>query len=409
MGLHRFKPVPSGRMGVLWTLSTIRNAAIIEFGCMGHMLYTGVTLKRAGVYNACKLYSTHINETDIALGDTSRLEKVIADVIERECVRVIFLTPSSIPEVIGIDIPAICEGLQSQYPDICFVPFGCGGFDRTQHQGVQEALTLLVKTLPKDMGRTQLPTFNLIGSCADLFRFQADAEEIIRIMKGAFNMDPVCILSSDASVEEIERMGGAHINLIVRREGKEAGREMKKRFGTPYLLGRPYGVEGTINWLMKIAQLLDMEINSEFLIDEKEATLGRVAEVMPNFRRIVRSFPESATLSLGGHADVVKGILSYGCDELSFTKGICWCDCPDMGDEDIPYLTEDDWSKAVINHTKGWLMASGEALEWSGKNTNMQISNPDTKWRIYPYAPPFVGFRGAVHLANLWINSNDPD
>jgi nitrogenase molybdenum-cofactor synthesis protein NifE len=64
MGLHRFKPLPSGRMGILWTLATIRDAALVEFGCMGHMLYSGVTLKRAGVHDACRLYSTHIDETE---------------------------------------------------------------------------------------------------------------------------------------------------------------------------------------------------------------------------------------------------------------------------------------------------------------------------------------------------------
>ena len=75
MGLQRFKPLPSGRMGSLWTLSTIKNAALVEFGCMGHLFYSNVTLERTGIYDGCKLYSTHITETDIALGDTLRLEK----------------------------------------------------------------------------------------------------------------------------------------------------------------------------------------------------------------------------------------------------------------------------------------------------------------------------------------------
>jgi hypothetical protein len=130
----------------------------------------------------------------------------------------------------------------------------------------------------------------------------------------------------------------------------------------------------------------------------------RLAPVMPNFRHIVRSHPEETLMSLGGHADVVRGILSFGCGELSFSKGTCWCDCPDMGSEDIPYFSENEWTHAVQKHQKGFLMASGEALEWAGRNTELQISNPDIKWRLYPYEPPFVGFRGAVHLMNLWIN-----
>ncbi len=174
MGLHRFKPIPSGRMGTLWTIASIRDAALIEFGCMGHMLYSSVTLERTGVYDGCKLYSTHIEETDIAFGDTSRLDKTVENIIEKDSPKVIFLLPSSIPEVIGIDLKAVCESLQLKYPKVKLIPFGCGGFDVNQHRGVQEALLLLVKKLPVDIKKTDQPTFNIIGSCADIFRFQSD-------------------------------------------------------------------------------------------------------------------------------------------------------------------------------------------------------------------------------------------
>ncbi|WP_141398590.1 nitrogenase component 1 [Anaerocolumna aminovalerica] len=54
-------------------------------------------------------------------------------------------------------------------------------------------------------------------------------------------MKPVCILPSHGSVNKIEEMGSAHINLVLREEGKKAAEELKERFGTPYLFGRPYG------------------------------------------------------------------------------------------------------------------------------------------------------------------------
>lgn len=408
MGLHRFKPLPSGRMGILWTLATIRDAALVEFGCMGHMLYSGVTLKRAGVHDACKLYSTHIDETDIALGGTSRLNHTIDNVVKRDQPRVIFLLPSSIPEVIGTDLPALCEELQPDYPSVRLLPFGYGGFNVAQHRGVQEALLLLAKTLPVDVKRTPQPTFNIIGSCADLFRFQADAIELIRIMEGTFGIKPLCVMTSDTSVTEIENMGGAHINLIIRREGEPVAKHLEQRFGTPYLLGRPYGIDGTGQWLEEIAELSGLTANNAFLKAQRKLSWQQLASVMPSFQHIVRAHPGEAVLSLGGHADVVRGILAFGCNELSLAKGTCWCDCPDMTSEDIPCFSEDEWTR-VVQEQKGYLMASGEALAWAGRNTELQISNPDTKWRLHPYEPPFMGFRGAVHLANLWINENIED
>ncbi len=409
MGLHRFKPLPSGRMGTLWTLAMIREAALVEFGCMGHMLYSGVSLKRAGVHDACKLYSTHIEETDIALGDTSRLDHTIANVVRHDHPRVIFLLPSSIPEVIGIDLPALCEELQAKYPETLLLPFGQGGFDVIQHRAIQEALLLLAKMLPVDVERTEQPTYNLIGSCADLFRFQADANELIRILDGAFNMKPVCVMTSDTTVNAIEKMGAAHINLVLRREGEPAAKQLRDRFGTPYLLARPYGIAGTIRWVNEIAQISGLSADDAFLNRERKSALGQLLPVLPSFRHVTRSHPDEAILSLGGHADVVRGILSFGCEELSLIQGSCWCDCPDMSSEEIPYLAEEGWMKAVQTHQKGFLMASGEALDWAGRNPEMQISNPDTKWRLHPYEPPLMGFRGAVQLANLWINEMAED
>ncbi|EGO62860.1 nitrogenase component 1 [Acetonema longum] len=404
MGLHRFKPPASGRMGTLWTLAGIRGAALVEFGCMGHMLYSGLTLKRAGVQEGCKLYSTHIDETDIAFGDTGRLKETIDHVIQKDQPRVIFLLPSAIPEVIGTDIAAFCEEVQPDYPDVRLLPFGQGGFDVIHHQGVQEALLLLARTLPAEVGRTPRPTFNIIGSCADLFRFQADAGEMIRLMAGAFGIEPLCVMTSDASVSQIENMGGAHVNLVIRREGEPAARHLQQRFGTPYFAGRPYGIEGTGRWLTEIAAICGLKVDSSFLKAERETLRRQLTPVMPSFQHIVRSHPEEAILSLGGHADVIKGILAFGCGELSLVKGACWCDCPDMAGEDIPYFTEEQWSKAIQEQKKGFIMASGEALEWAGRNRELQISSPDTKWRLHPYEPPFVGFHGAVHLINLWIN-----
>lgn len=405
MGLHKFRPLPSGRMGTLWTLSSVRGAALLEFGSMGHMLYGRVALERAGVHDACKLYSTHIDEADISLGGTGRLSRAVEDIVRRDGPRVIFLLPSALPEMIGTDLPALCEDLQREYPDVRLLPFGYGGFNIVQHRGVQEALLLLARTLPKDdTGPTSRPTFNLIGSCADLFRFGPDAGEVVRMLEGAFGIKPLCIMTSDTSVEEIENMGSAHVNLVLRREGLPAAQHLQKRFGTPYVYGRPYGIEGTCEWLSRVQKASNLEMDESFVSRQREEVRRSVMSAVPMLRHLGVRYPRKARLSLGGHADVVEGILSFACGELQLSKGVAWCDCPDMADGNIPYFTEEQWTKAVAEEKEGLLMASGEALSWAGRSSEMQIANPDREWRINPYEPPFVGFRGAMHLASLLLN-----
>lgn len=405
MGIHKFKPPMSGRMGTLWTLASIRDAAVIEYGCMGHMLYGRVFLNRASISEGGNLYSTHIDETDISLGDTRRLGRAISEIIKRDRPKIVFLLPSSVPTVIGTDLPAVCRELQPEHPDVRLLPFGQGGFDVNGHRGVQESLLQLAKTLPTDVGKTARPTFNIIGSCADMFRFQADAQELIRIMEGAFDMRPLCVMTSNTAVGDLRRMGGAHVNLVIRREGEPAAKHLKERFGTPYLRGRPYGIGGTVRWIKEVAESSGMQFDPNFVRAEEEGAKRQLFPALPLFDHIIRSHPEEATIHLGGHADVVRGILDYAVEELSLNKGTCWCDCPDMARDEVPYFTEEEWAQTVRFHKKGLLMTSGEALKWAGRNMELQIANPDIRWRLSPYEPPFVGFRGAVHLADLWLNA----
>ncbi|MNL84533.1 hypothetical protein D3C87_2125310 [compost metagenome] len=50
------------------------------------------------------------------------------------------------------------------------------------------------------------------------------------------------------------------------------------------------------------------------------------------------------------------------------------------------------------------LMASGQTLQWAGRPDTLQIANPDLAWRINPHGLPFAGYRGALHLMELWAN-----
>ena len=361
MGLHKFSPPLSGRMGTLRTLASIRGAALLEYGCMGHMMYGRVFLNKAGLSEGCKLYSTHIDETDIAMGDTGRLERAIAEIVRRDRPRIVFLLPSAVPTVIGTDLKAICRELQPKYPQVRLLPFGHGGFDVYGYRGVQEALLLLAKTLPVDAKRTPGPSFNLIGSCADLFRFQADAAELLRILKGAFGMEPVCVMTSDTAVGQIEAMGSAHLNLVIRREGLPAAEHLQGRFGIPYLYERPYGIEGTAQWLEKIATLTGLAPNRVFISGEKEQAKTQLAPAAVTLGHFRRSHAEETAICIGGHADIVKGVHAFATDEMGFQPGVCWCDSPDMAGADIPYFAETEWAKAIQAQEKGLLMASGEA------------------------------------------------
>lgn len=401
MGLYKTSPPLSGRMGALWCLASIADSAVIEYGCMGHMAYGRTFLHRMGAYSG-KLYSTHIGETDIAMGDTSRLTAAIEQVSETENVQTIFLLPSSVPEIIGIDLEAIANELAPIFPDIRLIPLSCGGFDECGHKGVELTLLHLAKVLTQNVNRTEKPTFNIIGSCADLFNFVPDSAEIERLASNAFSAKRLCTMTSDTSISELEKLGSAHFNLVIRHEGEATAKYLYQQYGTPYLMGRPYGVEGTINWLYEIKNKFGLCINKEFVEAEQKRSLEQTQAIRVVMGRFLRVHKEESKLILAGHVDTISGIAAFTKGSFGFEQVFCFSDCSCMASQDIKSL-DDETKVHLAASKKGFLMGSGELLNMANRDRSMQIAVPENLWH-HAYEPPLVGFRGSVNLATILVN-----
>ncbi len=399
MGLYKYHPEPSGRMGLLWTLALITDAVVLEYGAMGHMLYAQKWLKQTRVKNPGKLYTTHLDEKDIALGITTRLEEAVNEIVQRDWPKAIFLLPSSIPEVTGIDLDLLGDEIQQKHGDIPIVVMKKGGFKDKFSQGIEEALYKVLRIIPGQEKPIRKLTYNIIGSCADLNKFQSDERELNRILKGAFGMEPLCCLSSNSTVEKIREMGCAHINLVIRREGIKAAEELQRRFGTPYIYARPYGYDGTRDWLESIGKSLDMRADQKFIGKE----LSEGLDICRYCRQMLKFKKHKGRISAGGNIDVVNGIMNFACNELGLEKGVVWCDSREYETEEIPYWNEAVWMKNIDRNITGILMAGKEVLAKAGKDTAPAISRGLDSWNFNWYTPAYMGFRGAMNLCSLWL------
>lgn len=401
MGLNRMRPPPSGRMGILWTLSTMKNTALLEFGSMGHMVYADTLLERMDAVPGCKRHVTHIDETDISLGRTDRLYGAVREVIHAEGPEAIFLLPSALPEMTGVDLGAVCEELQAEFPETPILSFPRGGFQYGMAEGMEAALERLVQKLSVQQGPVEENSYNIIGSCVDLYRFRPDEEELTRLLAGAFGAKKLCSLAADAPVEKIRGMGSAKVNLVIRHEGIRAAIWLEKTYGTPWLFCRPYGWKQTLGWLQEVAELLGQKADTSFLQSEKEL----FRHVLSVSADLLRYRGTQTVLYLGGHADVVRGIRNFALKEAQFPVKCCWQDNPGLRDADIPFFTEEQRMQAVRDGENDILMADGEFMKlWTGRKA-YQIAWPGSCWEISPYASPFLGIRGAMHLLSLWVNS----
>ncbi|MFV0441561.1 MAG: nitrogenase component 1 [Lachnospirales bacterium] len=400
MGLYKSTPELSGRIGTLWTLSTIKESAVVEFGCMGHTVYARTFLSRMGA-NGSKLFSTHIRETDIALGDSSRLTKAIAEILEDKEVKTIFLLPSTVPEIIGTDMKALSMELSLDYPTIKFITFPTGSFNMTLNEGIEKTLYTIVKELALQKNKSTTPTYNIVGSCADIYNYNADSIEIKRVLENTFDIKENCTLTSNTSISSIENLAMAHINIVIREEGVKTAKYLEKKFGTPYIYTRPYGFKATLNWLKEISKIINLPLNNDFLNSEEENYFDHVSPYKTMLQRFMFIHKEQSNLIAVGHKDVINGICDYCTQEYNFTDVKKYVDNTYHSNETLEFLS-DEAKLSFKTRKKCFLMASEDIIELFD-DVGIQISNPDSKWR-HPYLPPLVAFRGSVNIGTLLMN-----
>ncbi|WP_461612024.1 nitrogenase component 1 [Clostridium sp. Marseille-QA1073] len=401
MALYKYYPIPSDRMGSLWTLLPIKDAYILEFGTSGTTRFELNSFARMQGEQNSKIFTTHLDETDIALGEMTRLDKAIDEIIKAHNPPVLFVMPSTLSATMGSDIAMNCRKYQKKHSNTQIIPIKNDGFQGNWTMGIRDTLDTLVKTLPVDVKKTENLTFNIIGSCADDFNYLSDIYEIKRILKECFNAKPICIMTSDTNISDIKSMGASHVNIVLRNEGINAAKTLKNRFGTPYVLGKPYGLKGTLQWIEKISEILKVKCNDEFIkseVNELETSLKVASSYTAQFNK--------PSIVMGGHFDVVSGLKDFLKDEAGFNISHAWCTSPNMKTDIIPFYKENQWEEIIKKENYQILMGNAVTLSLcKNKCKKIQIDIPNYEFYFlkYPYTP-YVGFRGALHLLNKCLN-----
>ena len=397
MGLYKYYSIPSDRMGALWTLLSIRGACILEFGTAGTTRFALNNFhKMKGVQNS-QLYTTHLDENDIAMGDVSRMDKAVDDIVNEGLATNKFLMSSTVSSVIGIDLAAYCHVYREKYPQINFIYISNDGFKGDWTLGVKNVLETLVAHIPKEVNKSENFTYNIIGACADDYNYEVDCMEVDRIMKEGFNGENICTLTSNTSIKDIENMGAAHLNIVMRSEGEEAAKVLERNFGTPYVIGRPYGLKGTLEWIKKIEEAAKISINKEFVENEETLLKEEIYEASLVLK--------NKSICLSGHYDVVIGIRDFMRDEIGININNIWCSSPSLSTEEVPFYEERIWEEIILKGDYDILMGNGVVTNIGKENCKkLQIDLPNLVYsRGEQDDNPYVGFKGALCILNKLI------
>lgn len=172
----------------------------------------------------------------------------------------VFVQNNCSVSLVGDDLEGIAAKAGLPWP---VYAIDSGGLAGDFPEGYQKAFLRVIEEIKPQQKKSNTdtaspkPSINVLGLTPMYYRGEEDIAEIRRLLE-ASGYKVNAIPGGGASWEDIQRLPEADLNLVVRDElALKAAVALKKAFGTPYLsAGLPYGIEGTLLWLRKIAAAL---------------------------------------------------------------------------------------------------------------------------------------------------------
>ena len=397
MSLVRFLPTPSDRMGIIWSLLAVQGAIVLEYGPAGTTHYSMGLYGGLGLRFQNRMFTTHMSEDDVVMGDVTRLEDAIVELYKSYAPKVIFVVASSVTAVIGTDIKGVCRYMQNEVK-AKLVAFEQGGFRGDYSIGLAETYKLLVRNLPKKDVAQEAGVYNIIGASAWRYRMASDIWEVKSLLDEALGLSCNACLCYDTSVEELEDMGLAQVNIVLGNEGLAAAKYLQEKFGTPYVYAVPYGYNGTLSFLAQVGEAVGREPDSMVLLrlQTKEKSLSRLSL----FTMMGNNKPKKAVVK--GDYDLVQGVSAFlEQGGITVLHKMCAHSLKAIAEPaaDVEaYAEESDWLQVIRGLQDTLILADDVALlQADADNTKVLISAPFMNSAVATHLP-FMGEKGADFL-----------
>ncbi len=397
MSLVRFLPTPSDRMGIIWSLLAVQEAIVLEYGPAGTTHYSMGLYGGLGLRFQNRMFTTHMSEDDVVMGDVTRLEDAIVELDKSYAPKVIFVVASSVTAVIGTDIKGVCRYMQNEVK-AKLVAFEQGGFRGDYSIGLAETYKLLVRNLPKKDVAQEAGVYNIIGASAWRYRMASDIWEVKSLLDEALGLSCNACLCCDTSVEELENMGLAQVNIVLGNEGLAAAKYLQEKFGTPYVYAVPYGYNGTLSFLAQVGEAVGREPDSMVLLrlQTKEKSLSRLSL----FTMMGNNKPKKAVVK--GDYDLVQGVSAFlEQGGITVLHKMCAHNLKAIAEPaaDVEgYAEESDWLQVIRGLQDTLILADDVALlQADADNMKVLISAPFMNSAVATHMP-FMGEKGADFL-----------
>lgn len=297
--LSKLLPIPSDRMGSIWNLLALKDSCLLEYGPAGTTHFGLGPLGNLGLEPAGRYFVTHMDESDVVMGDTSRLEQAAVEIDTDYAPEHLFIIGSSISSIIGTDLAGVVFYLQDQVGAKLHI-LDSGGFAGNYLKGTQEVYKLLgniVRELAAENNR-HFPkskhssaksglSFNILGASPDHFRVRSDIREIARLMSEALNMHLLSVYVTDGYIARLPESLTAACNLVLRPEALPLAQAMQETADIPYYEVCPYGYQGSLDMLETVARDFELSLDPLFVreVSRKQNELAMLPFYVRNLRQ----------------------------------------------------------------------------------------------------------------------------
>lgn len=291
--------------GARVVLNPITDAFHIVHGPIGCASYTwdirGSLSSGEDLYR--NSFSTDLREQDVIFGGEKKLEAAIREVAETYHPKLIFVYATCIVGVIGDDVEAVCKRMSEEY-NLRVIPVKSPGFSGNKSIGYKMACNAIMELLAphrpeKRKGINILGDFNLAG---ELW--------IVKDYLKKMGIPVIATLTGDADYQTLIQAPAAELN-IVQCAGSSTylANRMEEDFGIPYIKVSFYGIEDTINSLIRVADALKDEEARQIAVKFGEEETFKLEEMIAKYR--LKLAGKKAAIYVGGGFKAISLIRQF--------------------------------------------------------------------------------------------------
>lgn len=244
-------------MGAMLTIKEIDDSVMVVIGPDECAYYTQLATSGGSMKaNGCRIVSVVLDQHDVTFGCQEKMDEAFEELMEEFSPKTVYLVTTCVVEVTGDDIDAMAEGYQAQY-GLPVIVVHAENFKTDDHMpGIEHTLDGSIEAMEEQE----------ITDCVN----------VLGLRLGDFTKTEVCgylvrsgvriglMLPGKTSADQVRTAPNAKCNIVVHPVGLPLAKEMKKKFGTPYVVFERYSDPDRIYSCYKeLFRILDRELPAE--------------------------------------------------------------------------------------------------------------------------------------------------